>query len=106
MIMTTAVAAHVIDQFCYWSSLLLPAVLLLGRRSACRSWLIVLLAACITWFAIYIAGPWISAIDPLHSGRITDTLWLAFGWLPSLGYALALHGANCLIRCGKVPSCL
>ena len=78
-----------VDQFCLWFSVLAPACVVLPFR---RALFTVPLAAVIPWVTLWVCGRLLSDLDPEREGGIVDSIWLLFGWLPSLLYALALYG--------------
>ena len=91
-----------VDQFCLWFSCLLrlasscPSA---GRCSRCRS---------PQSFLGSHSGS-VAVYCPTSTGReggIVDSIWLLFGWLPSLLYALALYGLRrCFFSCIVATHC-
>ena len=83
------ISPQTVDQFCLWFSVLAPACVVLPFR---RALLTVPLGAVSPWVTLWVCGHLLADLDPEREGGIGDSIWLLFGWLPSLLYALALYG--------------
>ncbi len=83
------ISPQLVDQFCLWFAALAPACVVLPFR---RALFTIPLGAAIPWITLYVGGYLLSVLDPERDGVVVDTLWILFGWLPSLLYAFALYG--------------
>jgi len=78
----------VVDHVCLAVAFIAP-VYVVWRSS--RWQFTIPLGAFIFWFTLLIAGPIISALDPLRDAAMLDTIWFFFGWILGLFYAWVLY---------------
>ena len=76
---------QVIDKLMFLIAFAVPVILVLRfkRRG-------VVYGAITTWITLVICGKWLNVLDPKRNGGILDTIWLLFGWIPSVIYSLLL----------------
>lgn len=54
----------------------------------------VVLGTVFAWLVLLAAGPVLSALDPSRdAAAMLDSIWLLFGWVVTLAYALVVHVA-------------
>lgn len=81
--------AQLADQICLWAAVVVPVPLVVAFR-----WSGVALGALAVWGILWLAGVWVSSLDPTRDAGMLDSVWLLFGWAAGLLYCLPILGVR------------
>ena len=87
------ISTQIVDHVCLALAVIAPAYIVLRFRR----WIFTVpLGAVICWFTLVICGHLLAVLDPEREGGMLDSIWLIFGWIPSLLYAVSLYASRSL----------